>query len=177
MSEGELHMPRLGRVAAAPGFRLVAAMNPFDAIGTARISGAVYDRMCRLAVGYQSANDETSITQRAISIRHGLGDALDPAQLDPAWIAKVVELVRLTRTHPDLRVGSSVRGAIDMCAVASSLAVVRGETPAAARRVARRRARRAVRSGAAARRRHPHGRGHHPRAVGLGVRHRAHRVG
>ena len=41
MSERELHVPRLGRVVADPGFRLVAAMNPFDAIGTARISGAV----------------------------------------------------------------------------------------------------------------------------------------
>ncbi len=30
---------------AADGFRLVAAMNPFDAIGTARISSAVYDRV------------------------------------------------------------------------------------------------------------------------------------
>ena len=38
MSEAELHVPRLGRVVAAPGFRLVAAMNPFDAVGTARIS-------------------------------------------------------------------------------------------------------------------------------------------
>ncbi|MFP5326596.1 MAG: AAA family ATPase, partial [Acidimicrobiia bacterium] len=28
MSEGELHFPRLGRILAAPGFRLVAAMNP-----------------------------------------------------------------------------------------------------------------------------------------------------
>ena len=38
--------------------------------------------------------------------------------------------MRLTRTHPDLRVGSSVRGAIDMCAVASSLALVRGASAA-----------------------------------------------
>ena len=37
MSESELHVPRLGGLAAAPGFRLVAAMNPFYAIGTARI--------------------------------------------------------------------------------------------------------------------------------------------
>ena len=118
MSEGELHVPRLGRLAAAPGFRLVAAMNPFDAIGTARISGAVYDRVCRLAVGYQSADDERSITERA----GGGGD------LEPRWVGQVVELVRLTRTHPDLRVGSSVRGAIDMCAVATSLADVRGTT-------------------------------------------------
>ena len=48
MSERELHVPRFGRVVADPGFRLVAAMNPFDAVGTARISGAIYDRMCRL---------------------------------------------------------------------------------------------------------------------------------
>jgi MoxR-like ATPase len=121
MSEGELHVPRLGRLAAAPGFRLVAAMNPFDAIGTARISGAVYDRVCRLAVDYQTATDEQKITLR----ESGSGE------LDPDWVAKVVELVRLTRTHGDLRVGSSVRGAIDMCAVASSLAAVRGSSVAA----------------------------------------------
>jgi MoxR-like ATPase len=116
MSEGELHVPRLGHLVAAPGFRLVAAMNPFDAIGTARISGAVYDRVCRLAVDYQSANDERDITSRTS------GDD----DLDPDWVAKVVELVRLTRSHADLRVGSSVRGAIDMCAVARSLADIRG---------------------------------------------------
>ena len=118
MSEGELHVPRLGRLAAAPGFRLVAAMNPFDAIGTARISGAVYDRVCRLAVDYQTATDE-----RQITLREAGG-----ADLDSDWVAKVVELVRLTRSHGDLRVGSSVRGAIDMCAVASSLAAVRGSS-------------------------------------------------
>ena len=121
MSEGELHVPRLGRLAAAPGFRLVAAMNPFDAIGTARISGAVYDRVCRLAVDYQSASDEQEITER---------ESPDGG-LDSKWVAQVVELVRLTRSHADLRVGSSVRGAIDMCAVASSLAAVRGSRPSA----------------------------------------------
>ena len=125
MSEGELHVPRLGHLAAAPGFRLVAAMNPFDAIGTARISGAVYDRVCRLAVDYQSAGDEQRITERAAR-----ASGHDGAALDEDWVAKVVELVRLTRTHGDLRVGSSVRGAIDMCAVAQSLAGVRGATAA-----------------------------------------------
>src|SRR5918994_4968645 len=79
MSEHELHIPRLGRVAAVHGFRLVAAMNPFDAIGTARISGAVYDRVCRLAVGYQSAQDEGDITRRAARTE----------DLDPRWVDKV----------------------------------------------------------------------------------------
>src|ERR687898_786015 len=65
MSEHELHIPRLGRVVAAPGFRLVAAMNPFDAVGTARISSAIYDRVCRLRMDYQDAGEEGSITERA----------------------------------------------------------------------------------------------------------------
>ena len=50
MSEAELAVPRLGVVRAEPGFRLVAAMNPFDAVGTARISAAVHDRTCRIAM-------------------------------------------------------------------------------------------------------------------------------
>jgi len=86
MSEHELHVPRLGRIEAAPGFRLVAAMNPFDAVGTARISSAVYDRTCRLAVGYQDAVEESSITRRVC------GDAPGDSQ----WLAKVVEVVRRT---------------------------------------------------------------------------------
>jgi len=119
MSERELHVPRLGRIAAASGFRLVAAMNPFDAIGTARISGAVYDRVCRLSVTYQSAGDEAAIVARSVP-----DDAT--ARPSAAWIDKAVTVVRLTRSHPELRVGSSVRGAIDASAVAASLAQLRG---------------------------------------------------
>jgi len=117
MSERELHVPRLGRVAASPGFRLVAAMNPFDAIGTARISSAVYDRVCRLSVGYQDAVDEVAIVCGA------LPDAT--AAVPESWLGKVVEVVRLTRSHVDVRIGSSVRGAIDTVAVAGSLSGLR----------------------------------------------------
>ena len=123
MSERELHVPRLGRIAAAPGFRLVAAMNPFDAIGTARISGAVYDRVCRLSVTYQSAADEASIVSRALG---SVGSGQTANAPSDAWIAKAVQVVRLTRNHNELRVGSSVRGAIDASAVAVSLAQLRG---------------------------------------------------
>ncbi|MDO8361284.1 MAG: MoxR family ATPase [Actinomycetota bacterium] len=116
MSERELHVPRLGRVAAAAGFRLVAAMNPFDAIGTARISSAVYDRVCRLSVDYQDAGDEVAIVQQA----------LPAVAINTQWLQRVVEVVRRTRAHPDVRIGSSVRGAIDTAAVADSLGRLRG---------------------------------------------------
>jgi MoxR-like ATPase len=118
MSEGDVAVPRLGAVSAAPGFGIVAAMNPFDAVGTARISGAVYDRVCRVAMGYQSAVDERDIVLRALAAVQGAPTG--------AWVEKAVHAVRATRNHPDLRIGSSVRGAIDATLVAASLAKVRG---------------------------------------------------
>jgi MoxR-like ATPase len=114
MSEGELTVPRYGRIVAADGFRLVAAMNPFDAVGTARISSAIYDRVCRITMGYQDAGDEFDI----VELRAPGGTA--------AWRSKVVDLVRRTREHSEIRVGSSVRGAIDMSRLAGALAARRG---------------------------------------------------
>jgi MoxR-like ATPase len=125
MSERELNVPRLGRIEAAPGFRLVSAMNPFDAVGTARISSAVYDRVCRISVDYQSMEDEATIVRRETA-------TVPPGQLDDldaAWRDGVVALVRSTRTHSDLRIGSSVRGAIDMVMVANSLSTIRDVDP------------------------------------------------
>jgi MoxR-like ATPase len=117
MSEGELHVPRLGRVPAAADFRLVAAMNPFDAVGTARISSAIYDRVCKISMGYQSVQDENAIV------------ALRAPGPDGAWRSRAVGLVRRTREHPDVRVGSSVRGAIDMVRLAAALARRRRTAP------------------------------------------------
>jgi len=114
MSEGELHVPRLGRVPASRGFRMVAAMNPFDAVGTARISASIYDRTCRVSMSYQSGEDENEIVRRETE-----------SSVCP-WIRKVVALTRATRDHAEVRIGSSVRGAIDLVKVAESLARLRG---------------------------------------------------
>ena len=64
MAERELVIPRLGRILAEPGFVLVAAMNPFDAVGTARVSQAIADRMCRVMIGYLDADAEREIVRR-----------------------------------------------------------------------------------------------------------------
>src|SRR4051812_39349932 len=112
LAEGEIHVPRLGRVLASPGFRLIAAMNPFDAVGTARVSQAIADRMCRIAIGYQDAEGEREIVRRA-----------HPSVLDET----AVSLTRLPREHPQVRMGSSVRGAIDLVRLGSGLAALRGE--------------------------------------------------
>ncbi len=113
MSEGELTVPRLGRIVASDAFRMVAAMNPYDAVGTARISGAVYDRVSRVAMDYQSADDELAIVHGETNVEA------------PDFVRRAVDVVRATRVHPDVRIGSSVRGAIDLVLIAGELAGLR----------------------------------------------------
>ncbi len=125
MSEGELHVPRLGRVGAAPSFRLVAAMNPYDSVGTSRISSAISDRVCRIFLGYQTEAEEAAIVARRTGVA------------EPALLDAVVALVRATRKHPQVRIGSSVRGAIDLVLIAASLARL-GSKPIGAADVTRR---------------------------------------
>src|ERR1700728_2024665 len=123
LTEGEIAVPRLGLVRAGAGFRLIAAMNPFDAIGTARVSQAIADRICRVVLGYQDAAAEREITTAATG---QAGPVVDFA----------VRLTRATRDHPDVRMGASVRGAIDLAVLLAGLGRLRGEaglTPDTAR--------------------------------------------
>ncbi len=115
LSERQIHLPRVGTVPAESTFRLIAAMNPYDAIGTTRITPALYDRSCRVAMGYQ---DE--LTEIAIVIAE-TGDR-------SALAKRAVRAVRATRTHPEIRVPASVRGAIDTVLVAGQLAEIRSES-------------------------------------------------
>jgi magnesium chelatase subunit D len=116
LAEGEVHVPRAGRFVAAPSFRLVAAMNPFDAIGTARVAQALYDRMCRIVIHYLDAAGEQEVVA-------------DEAGHDPGLAAAAVRVVRATRDHPDLAHGASVRGAKDVAALVRGLAAARRQWP------------------------------------------------
>ena len=110
MAERQIAVPRVGVITAKDTFRVVASMNPYDSVGTARISDSVYDRWCRLAVGYQDAAEEEAI----VATRTGSTDA--------RLISDAVAMTRATRAHKELRRGSSVRGAIDITAIAAELA-------------------------------------------------------
>ncbi len=124
LTEGEIAVPRLGTVHATSGFRLIAAMNPFDAIGTARVGQAIADRMCRVVLGYQPEDAERAIVTGVTAA-------------GAAQVALAVRLVRATREHRDLRTGSSVRGAIDLVLLLDGLLRMRGEELAGGRETAR----------------------------------------
>ncbi|MBN9739221.1 MULTISPECIES: MoxR family ATPase [unclassified Pseudonocardia] len=109
MAERAVTVPRVGTFRGRDTFRVLASMNPFDNIGTARVSDSVYDRWNRLAIGYQSAADEQTIVTRRSKCP------------TPGLVADAVALTRSTRTHPELRRGASVRGAIDLASIAVRL--------------------------------------------------------
>jgi MoxR-like ATPase len=115
MADRQVAVPRVGAIAAKPTFRVIASMNPYDNVGTTRLSTSISDRLCRLAVGYQDADAERGI----VALRTGL-----PAS--DRLVADAVAVTRATRTHTDVRQGSSVRGAIDTTLVAQEVAELRG---------------------------------------------------
>lgn len=115
MAERQVTVPRVGTIAAKPTFRVIASMNPYDNVGTVRLSTSISDRLCRLAVHYQDDAAERGI----VALRTGM-----PA--DDRLVADAVAVTRATRVHPDVRQGSSVRGAIDTTLVAAEIAALRG---------------------------------------------------
>lgn len=62
---------------------------------------------------YQTAEAECQIVR------------LRSVSCEDRWRSSIVGLVRATRSHPDIRVGSSVRGAIDLVGLAVELAKLR----------------------------------------------------
>ena len=116
MAEREIAVPRVGTVPALPTFRVIASMNPYDNVGTTRLSTSVHDRLCRLAVDYQDDEAERGIVALRTGATGALADRLT---------ADAVAVTRATRTHDDVRQGSSVRGAIDLVLVAHELAGLR----------------------------------------------------
>jgi MoxR-like ATPase len=121
LAERRISVPRVGEVLAAPSFRLIASMNPYDNVGTTRLSTSISDRLCRLAIDYQDEPAETGITELRTEAGGGLGRRL---------VADAVSVTRATREHSDLRQGSSVRGSIDTVLVAGQLAQLRQITEA-----------------------------------------------
>lgn len=114
MSERRVVVPRVGEFVARDSFGVIASMNPYDSLGTKRLSTSILDRMCRLSVTYQTIEEEREVVARHVGFAFGLG------------LVDAVAITRRTRERADIRQGSSVRGAIDVALVMQRLAAMRG---------------------------------------------------
>ncbi len=116
MADRRLAIPRVGIIQGLPTFRVIASMNPYDNVGTTKLSSSITDRLNRLSVDYQGATAEESIVRLRAKPSSAIAERL---------VGDAVAVTRATREHPYIRQGSSVRGAIDLVAVAEQLAGLR----------------------------------------------------
>jgi MoxR-like ATPase len=102
MEEGEIAIPRYGSIKSIRPFTVIAAQNPYDDVGTVRVSRAFMDRICLIKMKYQDEDEERAI----VRLRTG-SDNLKIIEL-------AVKMVRETRNHPDIKLGASIRAGIDL---------------------------------------------------------------
>jgi MoxR-like ATPase len=110
-----------------PPFMVLATQNPIEYEGTFPLPEAQLDRfLLRIQLGYPTKDEEVEILDRqqyihpieeleqAVSVDELLAaqTAIKEVYLDSLVKEYVVEIVRNTRTHPDVYLGASYRGAL-----------------------------------------------------------------
>lgn len=107
IDERKVVVPRLGTVEASPGFCVIATQNPKEFVATSHLSEALLDRFELVALGYQSAEEEQAIVARTVR--------------SEVLVRASVALARMTRNHPRIRRGASVRAAQAVAEIAEGL--------------------------------------------------------
>ena len=100
IDEGLVQVPQLGDIHAAKGFLVIATQNPREFVATSHLSEALLDRMEWVQLQYQSFDEEREIAKQSS------GCGKEP------YVSWAVALVRLTRSHPKIKRGASIRAAI-----------------------------------------------------------------
>ena len=100
IDEGLVQIPQLKTIKAKPGFLVVATQNPREFVATSHLSEALMDRMEWIQLQYQNQDEEKQIVAQVTEFTK-----------EP-FLTMAVALVRLTRNHPKIKRGASVRAAI-----------------------------------------------------------------
>ena len=140
MSEGMITIEKR-RMALPDPFLVIATQNPIEHVGTYPLPESQLDRfLMKLTIGYPSANDEKQL------LRSGGGqDALDHLQpvldgdevrelqarvhdvhVSEALVEYLMLIVQTTRTHAEVALGVSTRGALTYFRACQALAMVGG---------------------------------------------------
>ncbi|HMA35243.1 MAG TPA: MoxR family ATPase [Chloroflexia bacterium] len=124
-----------------PPFLVLATQNPIEFEGTFPLPEAQLDRfLLQLPMGYPGAADELQMLhalrkqhpiERIGAVVAGsdllrLADLVSDVHIDESLERYLLQIVRATRTHPDLAVGASPRGSLALAKTAQALAALRG---------------------------------------------------
>jgi len=103
MDERRITMPKLGELEAKPGFCVIATQNPREFTATHALSEALLDRFEMIQLDYQSREQELLILKQEVS-----------SKLKGNVLERLVDLIRATRNHTQIKRGASIRAALAM---------------------------------------------------------------
>ena len=126
----------------APPFLVIATQNPIEFEGTYPLPEAQLDRfLIRLPIGYPNAEDEAQIIEQRIERGEdeihvdavidrteflAMQKSLESVHVSRAVTRYIVAVVRATRSHSQLEVGASPRGALALLKLARGWAALDG---------------------------------------------------
>jgi len=140
MSEGMISIEKR-RLALPDPFLVIATQNPIEHVGTYPLPESQLDRfLMKLTIGYPNATDEKKLLQAG-----GAQDALEHLQpvldgdevrelqqrvgdvhVSESLVEYLMSIVQTTRSHPEVALGVSTRGALTYFKVCQALAMVSG---------------------------------------------------
>jgi MoxR-like ATPase len=124
-------------------FLLLATQNPIELEGTFPLPEAQLDRfMLRLRLGYPSEEEEGMILARfqqdnPLDTLEAVTDARELVELqklcrqifvEESVRGYIVSIIRMTRTHPDIKLGASPRASLGLHQASQTLAAMRGRS-------------------------------------------------
>ena len=139
MEEGNVTIDGVTHPVTAP-FLVIATQNPIEQAGTYRLPEAQLDRfLMKTAIGYPDHAATVRILDGAVGARAA---AVEPVieldtvremitvartvHVDPVVTDYIARLVDASRSHPDVRLGASVRGALALIRCAKTFAAIQG---------------------------------------------------
>ena len=140
MSEGMITVEK-DRLALPDPFLVIATQNPVEHVGTYPLPESQLDRfLMKITIGYPNANDEKKLLRAGgaqIALDHlepvleqqeltDLQEQVNSIHVNESLVEYLMTIVQTTRTHPEVALGVSTRGALTYFKACQALAMVNG---------------------------------------------------
>src|SRR5688500_14494051 len=140
MSEGMISVEKR-RLPLPDPFLVIATQNPIEHVGTYPLPESQLDRfLMKLTIGYPSAHDEKMLLRSGgarVALDHlepvigeeevrALQEQVGSIHVNEALVEYLMTIVQTTRTHPEVALGVSTRGALTYFTACQALAMVNG---------------------------------------------------
>ena len=140
MSEGMITVEK-ERLALPDPFLVIATQNPIEHVGTYPLPESQLDRfLMKITIGYPNANDEKKLLRSGgaqVALEHlepvvdqqevmELQENVNSIHLTESLLEDLMTIVQTTRTHAEVALGVSTRGALTYFKACQALAMVNG---------------------------------------------------